>query len=88
MFFYDFTEKEKVILLVNGVQVNICISLCSLPISHKDNSKGFCYKKTNKTKKRREGKAESYKDKEHGRGQRQQWKIHGLVVTDLAHPEN
>ena len=73
-------KKEEVILLANGVQLDICISLCLLPICHKNNSKGIYYKKKKK-KNRGEGKALSCKDKNHGKGQRQRCEIDGLVVS-------
>ena len=41
-------KKEEVILLVNGVQLDICISFCLLPICHKNNGKGIYYQKKKK----------------------------------------
>lgn len=76
MFFYYFTEKEEIRLLVSGVQLNVHISLCSLLICHKNDRKGICYQKNPQTKKTQKpkmgGKALPYKDKEHGKGQRKQ----------------
>ena len=88
MFFYYFTEKEEIRLLVSGIQFSVCISFCSLPICQKNNSKRICYKihkkPTNKENPKTQGiSLQGQRKWEKDKSNKQ--KIDELVVTNLAY---